>query len=76
MCFQKSYTHSVVYNCECKPYARRKPARLIENFSEDDLECLLEREPVVEYKYFRNMFGTLTVVKRTHCPWCKYKYEF
>jgi hypothetical protein len=65
------YTHSMVWNCACTAHGNIKPARLIDSLSESDLNLLLEREACVEYRYYRNCCGMLTVIKHVWCIWCQ-----
>jgi hypothetical protein len=55
-------------DCRCK--AQAEP-RTTHHLTLDELDALLDKEPVVEYRYF-NKFGYKKVVKIIHCRRCQY----
>lgn len=68
MC-EASYDHSIIWNCKCVKRGNLKAPRRIDHFTEEEVQLLLERDRVVEYRYFRGGCGN-RVIKIVHCNWC------
>ena len=68
---KKSYTHSMLIDCHC-PMNQREP-RIVHNLSKADLNVLLFNDRIIEFSYYRDCFGRLTVIKYIHCKTCRKK---
>ena len=68
MCW-KYYTHTVVYDCQCKLSNINQP-RVISNFSLDEVNLLLEPSQKIGIHYFKNIFGVSSNYQTLYCNTC------
>ena len=65
------YSHSILNDCECVQYSEKRLPRVLNNYTEDELNVLLQPDNIIEYRYYTFCcFSDYKILKIIHCNIC------